>query len=94
MARGGLHDVVGGGFHRYSVTSDYHVPHFEKMLSDNAQLAVSYLEAFQCTNDEEFFEVARSTLNYIVDRLTAPGGLTVCAPPACFHPAFLLSNVW
>src|SRR6202022_2134123 len=51
MAAGGMHDHVGGGFHRYSVDRYWHVPHFEKMLYDQAQLATAYLDAFQITND-------------------------------------------
>ena len=49
MAKGGMHDQLGGGFHRYSVDEYWFVPHFEKMLYDQAQLAISYLEAFQIT---------------------------------------------
>src|SRR2546423_1498773 len=51
MAAGGMHDHLGGGFHRYSVDRYWHVPHFEKMLYDQAQLATAYLDAFQITND-------------------------------------------
>ena len=51
MAAGGMHDHLGGGFHRYSVDAFWHVPHFEKMLYDQAQLAVAYLDAFQITRD-------------------------------------------
>ena len=51
MAKGGMNDQLGGGFHRYSVDEHWFVPHFEKMLYDQAQLAVSYLEAFQITRD-------------------------------------------
>jgi uncharacterized protein YyaL (SSP411 family) len=59
MAAGGMHDQLGGGFHRYSVDERWFVPHFEKMLYDQAQLAVSYLEAFQITREESDAEVAR-----------------------------------
>jgi len=52
MAKGGMNDQLGGGFHRYSVDANWLVPHFEKMLYDQAQLAVSYLEAFQITGDQ------------------------------------------
>ena len=51
MAAGGMHDQLGGGFHRYSVDAFWHVPHFEKMLYDQAQLAAAYLEAFQITRE-------------------------------------------
>ncbi len=51
MEKGGMHDQLGGGFHRYSVDEYWFVPHFEKMLYDQAQLAISYLEAFQITQE-------------------------------------------
>ena len=56
MAAGGMHDHLGGGFHRYSVDAFWHVPHFEKMLYDQAQLAVAYLDAFQITHEPQFEE--------------------------------------
>ena len=59
MAKGGMHDQLGGGFHRYSVDDHWFVPHFEKMLYDQAQLAISYLEAYQITHDAFFAGVAR-----------------------------------
>ena len=65
MAAGGMHDQIGGGFHRYSVDAYWHVPHFEKMLYDQAQLAVAYLDAFQITHEPLFEEVARDTLDYV-----------------------------
>jgi uncharacterized protein YyaL (SSP411 family) len=64
MAKGGMHDQLGGGFHRYSVDERWRVPHFEKMLYDQAQLATSYLEAFQITGDPQYAAVARGTLDY------------------------------
>ena len=60
MAKGGMHDQLGGGFHRYSVDDRWFVPHFEKMLYDQAQLAISYLEAFQITGDPQYAETARA----------------------------------
>ena len=54
MATGGMYDQVGGGFHRYSVDERWFVPHFEKMLYDQAQLAIAYLEAFQITGEQRF----------------------------------------
>ena len=66
MARGGLHDQLGGGFHRYSTDSRWHVPHFEKMLYDQAQLAAAYVDAFQATGDSFFRDVARDTLDYVL----------------------------
>jgi uncharacterized protein YyaL (SSP411 family) len=74
MAAGGIHDHLGGGFHRYSVDAFWHVPHFEKMLYDQAQLAVAYLEAFQITRDPLFEEVARDTLDYVRRDMTAKEG--------------------
>jgi len=59
MAEGGMNDQLGGGFHRYSVDERWFVPHFEKMLYDQAQLATSYLEAFQITGEKSFAETAR-----------------------------------
>ena len=57
MARGGIHDQVGGGFHRYSVDATWSVPHFEKMLYDNAQLARVYLHAYQVTGEARWRRV-------------------------------------
>ncbi|MGK0362553.1 MAG: hypothetical protein ACI9U2_004874, partial [Bradymonadia bacterium] len=74
MHAGGMYDHIGGGFHRYSVDGRWHVPHFEKMLYDNAQLATLYTEAWQITGDAEFETVARETLDYILREMTAPGG--------------------
>ena len=74
MADGGMHDQLGGGFHRYSVDERWFVPHFEKMLYDQAQLAVSYLEAFQITHDKFFADIARSTLDYVLRDMTHPDG--------------------
>ena len=65
---------MGGGFHRYSVDEYWFVPHFEKMLYDQAQLAISYLEAFQITHDELFAEVARRTLDYVLRDMTRSEG--------------------
>src|SRR5438105_7169254 len=74
MAAGGIHDHLGGGFHRYSVDSFWHVPHFEKMLYDQAQLAVAYLEAYQITRESRFEEVARDILDYTRRDMTAKEG--------------------
>jgi uncharacterized protein len=74
MAIGGMHDQLGGGFHRYSVDERWFVPHFEKMLYDQAQLAVSYLEAFQITRDPFYAKIARSTLDYVLRDMTHPEG--------------------
>jgi uncharacterized protein YyaL (SSP411 family) len=74
MAAGGIHDHLGGGFHRYSVDGFWHVPHFEKMLYDQAQLAVAYLEAFQITHEPIFEGVARDILDYVRRDMTAKEG--------------------
>ena len=74
MAAGGLHDQLGGGFHRYSVDAGWRVPHFEKMLYDQAQLVVNYLEGWQATGDARFADVARTTLAYLERDLAAPDG--------------------
>ena len=74
MARGGMHDHLGGGFHRYSVDAEWHVPHFEKMLYDQAQLAQAYLTAYQISGDDFFAEVARDILGYVHRDLTGPEG--------------------
>jgi uncharacterized protein len=74
MANGGIHDHLGGGFARYSVDDRWLVPHFEKMLYDNAQLARIYLWAGVELQETRFLEVARSTLDYMLDDLRSPGG--------------------
>ena len=74
MARGGMYDQLGGGFHRYSVDEKWLVPHFEKMLYDNAQLATVYLHAFQATGDGFFQRIATETLDYVLREMTAPEG--------------------
>ena len=74
MAKGGMHDQLGGGFHRYSVDERWFVPHFEKMLYDQAQLAVSYLEAFQITHEGQYAEVARDIFEYVLRDLAHPEG--------------------
>jgi uncharacterized protein YyaL (SSP411 family) len=74
MARGGMHDQLGGGFHRYSVDDRWFVPHFEKMLYDQAQIAVSCLEAFQATGDRQYADTARRIFDYVLRDMTDPGG--------------------
>jgi len=74
MARGGIHDHVGGGFHRYSVDAAWFVPHFEKMLYDQAQIALNCLEARQATGDERFAWLARDIFDYVARELTSPAG--------------------
>ncbi len=74
MAAGGIHDQVGGGFHRYATDRRWHVPHFEKMLYDNALRAIEYLEAWQVTGRGDFAGVVRRTLDYLAHEMTAPEG--------------------
>jgi uncharacterized protein YyaL (SSP411 family) len=74
MAAGGMHDHLGGGFHRYSVDRYWHVPHFEKMLYDQAQLVVAYLDAFQITRDLQYEAVARDVLDYVARDMTSKEG--------------------
>ncbi len=74
MARGGIYDHLGGGFARYSTDDRWLVPHFEKMLYDNALLASAYLEAYQLTRDAELARVARETIDYVLGRMTGPEG--------------------
>jgi uncharacterized protein len=74
MADGGIHDQIGGGFHRYSVDEKWLVPHFEKMLYDNALLAQLYLHAYQATGDPEFRRVVEDTLHWVQREMTGPEG--------------------
>ena len=82
MAGGGMYDQIAGGFHRYSTDSRWLVPHFEKMLYDNALLAVAYAEAFQVTARADFARVVRETLDYVLREMTAPGGAFYSATDA------------
>jgi hypothetical protein len=74
MALGGLYDQLGGGFHRYSVDEKWLVPHFEKMLYDNALLARVYLHAWQLSGDPFFREIVEDTLDYVLREMTSPDG--------------------
>jgi len=74
MAAGGLHDHLGGGFHRYSVDRFWHVPHFEKMLYDQAQLAMAYLDGWQISGDAWWREVAEGIFSYLLVTLRDSGG--------------------
>jgi uncharacterized protein len=82
MAEGGLHDQIGGGFHRYSVDEQWFVPHFEKMLYDQSQIALNYLEARQATGREVFAWMARGIFEYVQRDLTSPGGAFYSAEDA------------
>ena len=74
MAAGGMHDHLGGGFHRYSVDRYWHVPHYEKMLYDQAQLAMAYLDGWQLCGDDHFREVAEGIFRYLTETLRDPSG--------------------
>ncbi|XP_076856590.1 spermatogenesis-associated protein 20 isoform X2 [Brachyhypopomus gauderio] len=74
MALGGIHDHVAQGFHRYSTDSSWHVPHFEKMLYDQAQLAVAYIMAYQVTGERLFADVAQDVLQYVSRDLSHESG--------------------
>jgi hypothetical protein len=82
MANGGMRDQIGGGFHRYSVDAEWRVPHFEKMLYDQAQLVLACLEATQASGEVEFAAVAEDTLDYVRRDLTSPGGAFYSAEDA------------
>ncbi len=75
MAEGGMYDQIGGGFHRYSTDEKWHVPHFEKMLYDQALLVISYLEAYQITHDKFYADIAKDILAFVKREMTdADGG--------------------
>ena len=82
MAQGGIHDQIGGGFHRYSTDAKWGVPHFEKMLYDNALLTMSYVEGYQATGRDDFAGVARDTLGYVGREMTSPEGAFYSATDA------------
>ena len=82
MARGGIHDQIGGGFSRYATDEKWLVPHFEKMLYDNALLASAYLEAFRITGKKQYADTARRTLDYVLKELTGPEGEFYCGQDA------------
>jgi uncharacterized protein YyaL (SSP411 family) len=74
MASGGIYDQLGGGFHRYSVDSEWLVPHFEKMLYDNALLSRAYLDGYLITRNELYKRIAREVLDYVAREMTSPEG--------------------
>ncbi|MBW1912941.1 MAG: thioredoxin domain-containing protein [Deltaproteobacteria bacterium] len=82
MAAGGIYDQVAGGFHRYSTDEKWLVPHFEKMIYDNALLAVAYLEGFQVTGNSYFKQVVEGILNYVSKEMTSPEGAFYSATDA------------
>src|SRR4051795_476013 len=74
MANGAIHDQIGGGFHRISTDAEWRQPHYEKTLTDQALLAIDYLEAWQLTRDPQFESVARDTLDYVLETRVPGGG--------------------
>jgi uncharacterized protein YyaL (SSP411 family) len=94
MAAGGLYDVVGGGFHRYSVDDRWLVPHFEKMLYDNAVLASAYLHAWVVTGKERYRAVVEETLEYVRRELALPEGGLASAQDADTEGAEGLTYTW
>ena len=74
MAEGGIFDHIGGGFHRYSTDRRWLVPHFEKMLYDNALIPINYAEAYQITGDQFYLEVMEKTLGFVLREMTSPEG--------------------
>lgn len=82
MRRGGIFDHVGYGFHRYATDREWKVPHFEKMLYDQAMLALAYTDAFQATGDAQYRETARAVLTYVLRDLASPEGGFHCAEDA------------
>ncbi len=94
MAAGGFYDVVGGGFHRYSVDDRWLVPHFEKMLYDNAVLASTYLHAWVVTGRERYREIVEETLGYMLRELALPGGAFASAHDADTDGVEGLTYTW
>ena len=94
MAAGGIYDHIGGGFHRYAVDRIWLVPHFEKMLYDNALLASSYLHAWQITGTPRYREVVEQTLDYLLRRMLVPGGGIASAEDADTDGSEGLTYVW
>jgi uncharacterized protein len=94
MAAGGMYDLVGGGFHRYSVDPEWLVPHFEKMLYDNALLVPPYLHAWLLIGEERYRDVAERTLEYMVRELRLPGGGFASAQDADTEGVEGLTYTW
>jgi len=94
MAIGGIYDQIGGGFHRYSVDSHWTVPHFEKMLYDNGQLAVTYSRAYEAFGDDFFGKIARETLEYVLREMTDGGGAFYAAQDAEVDGREGLNYLW
>jgi uncharacterized protein len=94
MAAGGLYDAVGGGFHRYSVDDRWLVPHFEKMLYDNATLASTYLHAWVVTGEPRYREIVEETLDYLVREMLLPNGGLASAQDADTDGVEGLTYTW
>src|SRR5439155_27251317 len=94
MAAGGMYDLVGGGFHRYSVDRRWLVPHFEKMLYDNALLAPVYLHAWVVTGEERYRRVTEQTLDYMLRELRLPDGQFASAQDADTEGVEGLTFTW
>jgi uncharacterized protein YyaL (SSP411 family) len=94
MADGGIHDQLGGGFHRYATDAIWLVPHFEQMLYDNAQLARIYIHAWQATGEPRYAEVAAGTLDYIVRELTTADGAFAASQDADTQGVEGLTFIW
>ncbi len=82
MSAGGINDQIGGGFHRYSTDDKWLLPHFEKMLYDQAMMALAYTEAYQATGREDFAATAKDILNYVIRDMTSPEGAFYSAEDA------------
>ena len=94
MAAGGLYDVVGGGFHRYSVDARWLVPHFEKMLYDNALLTSAYLHAWVVTGDERYRAIVEETVDYLLREMRVDGGGLASAQDADTDGVEGLTYTW
>jgi uncharacterized protein len=94
MAAGGMYDLVGGGFHRYSVDAGWLVPHFEKMLYDNALLASAYLHAALVTGEDRYRQIVEETLDYLVREMLLPEGGFASAQDADTEGVEGLSYTW
>src|SRR5438045_3232988 len=94
MARGGMYDQLGGGFHRYSTDAQWLVPHFEIMLYDNAMLAWCYVEAYRQTEDLRYAQVAREVCDFVLREMTSPDGAFYTAFDAEVDAQEGLSYLW